>query len=232
MSFGSLTARPRPLLLTTGAAVLLFLVTLAVMCTIAGWSSVGGRLHWRLSVWFAVAFVAEAASFAGYVFAYRSVAAVEGGPRLRLREAAALVAFGFGAFLAKGGAALDSQALRTRDDAEREGEVRVLALDALEHAPLAPAACAAAITLLAQGDRKPGLDFTIPWATLVPVGAVLAVIGVRHRDRFVEKDGWRGTLGDVLEGIHILFRLGREWTRHWPAFAAFQHSGIRSLEFT
>ena len=31
------------------------------------------------------------------------------------------------------------------------------------------AACAAAITLLVQGKRKPGLDFTIPWAVLVPL---------------------------------------------------------------
>jgi uncharacterized membrane protein YbhN (UPF0104 family) len=97
--------------------------------------------------------------------------------------------------------------------------VRVLALDALEHAPLAPAACAAAITLLVQGRRKPGLDFTIPWATLVPLGAVLAYVGVRNRSRFIGKDGWRGRLGHILEGIRILFRLAREWRGHWLGFA-------------
>jgi uncharacterized membrane protein YbhN (UPF0104 family) len=171
-----------------------------------------------MSLWFAVAFAAELVAFCAYVFAYRSVAAVEGGRRLGLREATELVAVGFGAFLAKGGAALDSEALRRRGAGKREGEVRVLALDALEHAPLAPAACAAAIALLVQGRHKPGLDFTIPWATLVPIGAVLAFIGVRHRERFVGADGWRGKLGDALDGIRILFRLAAEWRRYWPGF--------------
>jgi uncharacterized membrane protein YbhN (UPF0104 family) len=213
-----LSAHPRSLVVTTGVAALLFLAALAVMSLIAGWDDVTGRLELRLSFWFAVAFAAEAASFAAYVFAYRSVAAIEQGPQLSLREATALVAFGFGAFLAKGGAALDSKALSTSEGREHEGEIRVMALDALEHAPLAPAACAASITLLAYGLRKPGLDFTIPWATLVPLGAILAFVGVRHRDRFLGQEGWRGKLGQVLESIRILFQLAREWRRHWPAF--------------
>jgi Lysylphosphatidylglycerol synthase TM region len=211
--------RRLPLLVTTAAAAVLFLGSLAVMSAIAGWSKVTHQFHAGLSFWFAVAFAAELVAFCAYVLAYRSVAAVEGGRRLGLREATELVAVGFGAFLAKGGAALDSKALRRRGTSEREGEVRVLALDALEHAPLAPAACAAAITLLVENKHKPGLDFTIPWATLVPLGAVLAFFGVRHRARFVGAEGWRGKLGDVLDGIEILFRLAREWRRHWLGFA-------------
>jgi hypothetical protein len=205
-----------PFVATAGAAAALFLGSLAVMSAIAGWGSVMGQFYVRLSFWFAVAFAAEAVAFVGYVFAYRAVAAVEGGPRLSLRDATALVALGFGAFLAKGGAALDSKALSRGD--EHDGEVRVLALDALEHAPLAPAACVAAITLLAEGSRKPGLDFTIPWGTLVPIGAILAAIGVRHRKRFVGANGWRGKLGDVLGAIAILFQLAREWRTHWVGF--------------
>jgi uncharacterized membrane protein YbhN (UPF0104 family) len=207
-----------PLLATIGVAAVAFLSALAAMSAIAGWDSVMNHFDTRLSFWFAVAFAFELASFCAYVLAYRSVAAVEEGPRLTLAESTKLVAVGFGAFLAKGGAALDSKALRRRGASEREGDVRVLALDALEHAPLAPAACAAAIVLLANGRRKPGLDFTIPWAVLVPLGAVLALVGVRHRERFVGRDGWRGKLGDVLEGIRILFRLAREWRGHWLGF--------------
>jgi hypothetical protein len=210
--------RRLPLLATTALAALVFLSALACMAVIAGWSKVTHQFDTALSFWFAAAFGAELAAFCAYVLAYRSVATVENGPRLGLRDAAELVALGFGAFLAKGGAALDSQALRRRGTSKREGEIRVLALDALEHAPLAPAACAAAITLLVQGKRKPGLDFTIPWAVLVPVGAVLAFIGVRHRERFVGADGWRGKLGDVLDGIRVLFRLAREWREHWIGF--------------
>jgi uncharacterized membrane protein YbhN (UPF0104 family) len=219
VQLGRLSARPRSLAVTTGIAAVLFLGALAVMSAIAGWGSVTDRFDLRPSYWFAVAFAAEAAAFAAYVLAYRSVAAIEDGPQLSLRETVSLVAFGFGAFLAKGGAALDSQALATPGGGEREGEVRVMALDALEHAPLAPAAFVAAVVLLAHGQRKPGLDFTIPWSTMVPLGAVLAFVGVRHRDRFTGCDGWRGKLGDLLESIHILFQLGREWRTHWPAFA-------------
>jgi Lysylphosphatidylglycerol synthase TM region len=210
---------PLPLAATTAAAAIAFAGALAAMAAIAGWNAVTHEFDVSLSFWFAVAFVAEAVSFCAYVFAYRAVAHVEHGRRLSLREAFGLVAVGFGAFLAKGGAALDNRALSSEGSTKEDGDVRVLALDALEHAPLAPAACAAAITLLAQGERKPGLDFTIPWATLVPLGAVLAFVGVRHRDRFLGRDGWRGHLGRVLEGIRILFRLVGEWRVHWPAFA-------------
>jgi uncharacterized membrane protein YbhN (UPF0104 family) len=219
MPLSRLTVRPRSLAITAGGAALLFFAALAVMSAIAGWGAVTSRLQPRLSFWFAVAFAAEGVAFAAYVLAYRSVAAIENGRKLGLREATALVAFGFGAFLAKGGAALDSEVLATPKGGKQEGEIRVMALDALEHAPLAPAACAAAIVLLAQGKRTPGLDFTIPWATLVPLGAVLAIVGVRRRDRFVGRDGWRGKLGDVLESIHILFELVLQGRRHWPAFA-------------
>jgi hypothetical protein len=201
-----------------GVAALVFLVALAAMSTIAGWDTVFDPFRARWSFFFAVAFASELASFASYIFAYRAVAGIEGGPEFSLSDAAALVAVGFGAFLAKGGAALDSIVFRKPGDSKAKGEVRVLALDALEHAPLAPAACAASIDLLIEGQRKPGLDFTIPWATLVPIGAVLAFYGVRHRDRFVDCGGWRGRLGQILEGIRILFRLAAEWRNYWLAF--------------
>ncbi|HZT46246.1 MAG TPA: lysylphosphatidylglycerol synthase domain-containing protein [Gaiellaceae bacterium] len=199
-------------------AAVVFLGTLAVMSAIAGWNEVVDELRPNLSYWFAVAFGAEVLSFAAYVFAYRGIAHIENGPRLSLRESTELVAVGFGAFLAKGGAAVDAKALSSGRGG-REGEIRVLALDALEHAPLAPAACAASIALLVQGKREPPLDFTIPWATLVPLGAVLAFVGVRNRRRFLDREGWRGHLGRILTGIHILFRLACQWRRHWPAFA-------------
>jgi uncharacterized membrane protein YbhN (UPF0104 family) len=82
----------------------------------------------------------------------------------------------------------------------------------------AAAACAAAIDLLVEGQRKPGLDFSILWATLVPIGAVAAAVGVRHRDRFLGKDGWRGQLGQALEGIRLLFKLAADWRGNWLAF--------------
>lgn len=214
----SFSRLPRSVIVAVAGVV--FLATLAVMSAIAGWDPVIDGLRPSLSYWFAVAFVAEAAAFAAYTFAYRAVALIDHGRELGLGESARLVAVGFGAFLAGGGASLDSRALDQpgRDDRDA-GEVRVFALDALEHAPLAPAACIASIVLLVHDQRKPPLDFTIPWATLVPLGAILAAIGVHHRDRFVGREGWRGTLGQILEGIRLLFRMAAEWRANWAAFA-------------
>jgi uncharacterized membrane protein YbhN (UPF0104 family) len=207
-----------PLAITTAVAAAAFVIALAVLSTVAGWGEVESRLHPSSWFWFGVAFAAELSSFCAYVLAYRSVAEVADGRRLRLSESVRLVAVGFGAFLAKGGAALDSSALRGERENEREGEIRVLALDALEHAPLAPAACAAGILLLVEGKSTPGLDFTVPWATLVPLGAILAAVGVKRRERFIGRSGWRGKLGNALEAIHLLFSLARDPRKHWPAF--------------
>ena len=165
-----------PLAVSVTLAAFVSLATLVVMAAIAGWEPVVDQLKPNLSFWFAVAFVAESISFAAYVLAYRGIAHIEGGPQLSLRQATQLVAVGFGAFLAKGGAALDSKVLTSSDSAHEheEGEIRVLALDALEHAPLAPAACVAAMTLLVQGKRKHRLTSRFPgrhssrWARCSP----------------------------------------------------------------
>jgi uncharacterized membrane protein YbhN (UPF0104 family) len=194
-------------------AAVVFLGSLAVMAAIAGWSQVTVTLRIPHSWWLVFAFAAQLVAFAGYVLAYRSVA----GRTLSLREATEFVAIGFGAFLARGGSELDKHVLRNEGDDEEEGEMRVVALDVLEHAPLAPAAWLASIVLLAKGSRTPGLDFTLDWAILVPVGAALAYFGVGRRDRFRGRGGWRGWLGRLLEGIHVLFEILRDWRREWPA---------------
>jgi uncharacterized membrane protein YbhN (UPF0104 family) len=194
-------------------AAVVFAGSLAVMAAIAGWSKVTGALRIPHSWWLAFALLAEVTSFAGYVLAYRTVAR----RKLSLRQASEYVAIGFGAFLARGGSELDKHALRHEGDDEEEGETRVVALDVLEHAPLAPAAWAASLVLLAAGSRTPGLDFTLDWAILVPVGAVLAVFGVRRREHLRGRPGWRGWLGRLLEAIHVLFDILRHWRREWPA---------------
>lgn len=210
--------RPEHLGLTLGGAFVCWAGGLGILAIFAGWDKVSSRIGPDISWWFVLAIVAELVSFAGYVAAYRGVARIEGGAPLALGRAIRLVAVGFGAFLAKGGGTLDASALSRQGTDEDEGEVRVLALDALEHAPLAPAACIASISLIARGQHTPGYDFTIPWALLVPIGGVLAFWGVRRRDAFVGRDGWRGWLGRMLEGIHLLFRLAREWRTNWRAF--------------
>jgi uncharacterized membrane protein YbhN (UPF0104 family) len=210
---------PRRRALTIAAAAVVFAASTGILGTIAGWHDIADQLRQAHPGWLAAAFGFAVIGFGGYVFAYRGIAEVEGGPKLGLSEAMPLVAFGFGAFLVKGGEALDARVLHPGSGARRAGQVRVLALDALEHAPLAPAAWIAALYLLAEDRRKPGLDFTIPWATLVPIGALGAFFAVRHRAALAGRAGWRGRVGDVLEGIHLLFRLVAEIRTTWPAFA-------------
>jgi uncharacterized membrane protein YbhN (UPF0104 family) len=119
-------------------------------------------------------------------------------------NALAAVAAGFGPFVARGGFAVDVHAFKQTGISDREVRVRVLGLGALEYALLAPAACAAAIALLASGVTKPSLALTLPWAIAVPLGFAFALWAVGHRHRFHDKGGWREHLSQALESIHVL----------------------------
>jgi hypothetical protein len=79
-------------------AGVLFVGALVVMAGLAGWRTLVDQLRPTVSFWFAVAFAAELVAFGAYVFAYRAVAHIEGGPRIGWLEAACVVAVGFGAF--------------------------------------------------------------------------------------------------------------------------------------
>jgi len=149
----------------------------------AGFESVLHELRHFDPIWLPVAFAMELAAYVGYVVAYREVARVEGGPRLGLGRAGAIVAAGFGAFVIRGGFVVDRQALEAAGLDPREARARVLGLGALEYAILAPAAALAAVILLARGSTHPSLGFTLPWVIAVPLGfaAAFAALTRRHR---------------------------------------------------
>src|SRR5205807_123684 len=111
----------------------------------------------------------------------REVARVEDGPRLPHSRAIALVATGFGVFIARGGFSVDLHAFRQEFVDDREARVRVLGLGALEYALLAPATCIVAILLLLDHVHQPGSGLTMPWAIAVPTGGVLALAALRLR---------------------------------------------------
>ena len=79
----------------------------------AGFSHVVHELGHFDPIWLPVAFGMELAAYLGYVVAYREVARVEGGPRLGLGRAGAIVAAGFGVFVIRGGFVVDRQALES-----------------------------------------------------------------------------------------------------------------------
>jgi hypothetical protein len=178
--------------------------TLFAVAWYAGLGHVWTRIHAVQPIWFLVALGAEAVAYVGYVLSYREVSRVEKGPEMPVRDALAAVTAGFGAFVAQGGFAVDLHAFRDAGISDREARVRVLGLGALEYALLAPAACIAAIALLAMGVAKPAPALTLPWAIAVPIGFAGAVWAVGHRSRFHGKSGWREHLAQALDSIYVL----------------------------
>lgn len=173
--------------------------TLVAMAWFAGFDRVLARLQAIDPVWFAVAFGAEILAYVGYVLSYREVARVEDGGQMARMDAVAAVAAGFGPFVARGGFAIDVHAFKRHGLSDRDVRVRVMGLGALEYALLAPAACAVAILLLAQGAHKPSPGLTLPWAIAVPLGFAAALVALGKRDSFA-----RGRFADALESIYVL----------------------------
>ena len=182
----------------------LALAALVGVAWVAGFGRVIGRLDEINPIWFAVAFGAEVLAYVGYILGYREVARVEEGPELGHGHTAAIVSTGFGAFVARGGFAVDMHAFRDAGVSEREARVRVLGLGALEYALLAPAACATAAFLVAEGRHRPSLGLTLPWIVAVPLGFLAATWALEHRHRFRNSRGWRDAIAQALDSIYVL----------------------------
>src|SRR5215212_7204811 len=86
----------------------------------AGFAAVAERLRHVDATWLPLALAAEVLAYVGYVLAYREVARVEDGPRLAHSRALALVATGFGVFIARGGFSVDLHAFRQEFVSDRE----------------------------------------------------------------------------------------------------------------
>ncbi len=173
----------------------------------AGFGAVSDRFQHVDAGWLPLALAAEVLAYVGYVLAYREVARVEDGPRLAHSRALALVATGFGVFIARGGFSVDLHAFRQEFVSDREARVRVLGLGALEYALLAPATCIVAILLLVDHVHQPGTGLTMPWAIAVPTGGVLALSALRLRDRLRGRHGWRDHVAQWLDSIHVIRQL-------------------------
>jgi uncharacterized membrane protein YbhN (UPF0104 family) len=203
-------AAQHALLVAVGAALAIGAVV--GIAWAAGFGRVAEELDHVNPIWLPVAFGMEVAAYFGYVVAYRELARVEGGPRLGIGRAGAIVAAGFGAFVVRGGFVVDRHALEAAGLDARQARIRVLGLGALEYAVLAPAAALAAIILLARGATQPSLGFTLPWAIAVPLGFVgaFAALGLRTRLR-------EGLLKHALDGVAVLRRLLSQRPHHGGA---------------
>jgi uncharacterized membrane protein YbhN (UPF0104 family) len=198
------------------AAVLAFGALVGVAWA-AGFAEVLELLAHPRYLWLPLAGVATAASYVGYIVAYREAAFTERGPHASLRHVGALVACGFGLFIPRGGFALDFEALKRAGIPAREARVRTLSLGTLEYAVLAPAAFAVAVLLLAR-SWPTGLGVKLSWAIGVPFGAAIALSLLRHRRRLHRAGGWRDGLAHFLDGIAHTLRL---WRRPHHGLVAF-----------
>lgn len=190
------------------------------MAYVAGFSDVASamaRVSWP---WLVGSAAAIGLSFAGYYLAYRGIYEVEDGHQLRTRQMRAVVAGGFGGFLAHGGSALDNYALRAAGAEERDATVRVSALAGMEHGVIAILGTAAGITVLALGLSQPPADFSIPWSVLpIPGFAIAFWAAERYRAGLRDRHGWRGKMGVFLDSIHLNRLLFLRPRDHGPAVA-------------
>ncbi len=185
------------------------------MAYVAGFGAVQNRLAHADWWWLAPSFAAVLLAFASYYFAYRGITRVDGGPELDRSSLLAVVAAGFGGFLAHGGTALDEFAMRAAGADEREAKVRIGALAGFEHGMLAILVCPAAIAALIAGVVIPRTDFTWPWAIIPPAAFVLVIwLAERYRDRLRDRGGWRRHVAMFFDVAHLVYAVIRDPRRY------------------
>jgi uncharacterized membrane protein YbhN (UPF0104 family) len=190
-------------------AAILSVGALVGMAASVGFEQVWQKLIYPHWIWLPIAVVGQLVAYLGYVLAYREVARAEQGPELAVPRVAALVATGFGVFIQGGGFALDKAALERAGLSKQQARERVLGLQTLEYAVLAPATVVASAYLLAEKGGAIDPTMTVPWLVFVPVGAVATLLALRHRNAFRRK-GWRMHVYASLSAIQLLLRLLRQ----------------------
>jgi hypothetical protein len=177
-------------------------VGLAYVAGFAQVRAVLGDFHW---VWIWALAGALGFSFAGYYYAYQGIVTVAGGPRVPGAHMRNIVTVDFGGFFSGVGGVLDRYALEGVGASQRDARSRVRALAGLEVGVLALGGTATAIAVLALGSSTPPPSFTLPWAVIPVPGFLIAFwVAERCRDRFQDRPGWRGTIGNFLESIHLI----------------------------
>jgi uncharacterized membrane protein YbhN (UPF0104 family) len=212
-------ARHMVLLVALGAA--LEIGAAVGLGSVAGFHAVYQVLAGVRWPWLGVSLGAFAAGVLAYCVAYSSLCRLHSVCPLPPGKLLAVVLAGFGAFLPRGGAALDSVALRAAGAPRRDAAVQVTALLGLEQGVLALAGCGAAVAVLALGLARPPGAETVPWAVVpLPAGALAFWAAARYRGWARRQVRTRPRLDVVAEGIHVVQEtFGRSALRHPAAVA-------------
>ncbi len=185
------------------------------MASIAGFAAVGRRLAVYDWPWFAASAGGVLVAFVGYRFAFDRLVWSDG-HGVSWTERLGVVAAGFGAFVPKGGTALDRYIMRITGRDRRDSDVRLAALQALEMAPIALGACLAAyLALFVGGHDSAPIGYSVPWAIGPIIGTPLVgLLARRYHRRLRDTRGVRYWVGITLEGIALIgsiLRRPRSW---------------------
>jgi uncharacterized membrane protein YbhN (UPF0104 family) len=235
--------KPHRLALLTALAALLYVGGGVGMAYVAGFEAVWRTVRHPSWPWLVASLCGVVLAFAGYYFGYRGVGKIEGGPDdLSHGDRLAVVAAGFGGFLAHGGTGIDKDVMRAAGGSEREAKVRVALLGGLEHGVLAIPCSVAGMVLVIEGIDKPPSDFTIPWAIGPAIGFAVAFWAAeRYRDRLRGRGGIRERLSIGLDATHLIwtaFRLPLRYAganfgmlAYWLADMAALWAGMAAFGF-
>jgi|GEM_PF-539034 len=231
------------------AAVLLGLALVAGVIALVGhvteYSKLEAALDQVSAAWFPLAGAGVIVAYAGYIAAYRELAAVDGGPRLGAWTVTRVVGIGFGAFVvgsAAGGLAVDYWALRRAGCSPHEALRRVLGLNTLQWAALGGLAALAGVAALTGLASSVPLALALAWVVVVPL--CFAAGGWVSAPARIERFGtpplapaprswspgplarwaWTGlrsALADAIGGLrYVRAVLGRPW-RYPTGFAGY-----------
>jgi glycosyltransferase 2 family protein len=159
-------------LLAIALAIALVAGVVGVIGNIADFDRLREALGRIDPVWLAPAVTGKLAGYAGYILAYRDVAAMRDGPRLPAWAVTRIVGIGFGAFVAgsaAGGLAVDWWALRRAGCGGHDALRRVLGFNTLQWAALGTFAALAGLAVVAGDAPEVPAAMALAWLVGVPL---------------------------------------------------------------
>jgi glycosyltransferase 2 family protein len=166
---------PGRMLLTVAAGIAIVAGVVGLIGHVAEFSRLREALSEMEPAWFVPAVVGKFGGYAGYILAYRSVAAMNGGPRLPMWTVTRIVAIGFGAVVAvsgPGGLAVDWWALHRAGCTVHDALRRVLGFNTLQWGALGLFAALSGAAALAGAAPEVPLGMDIGWLVVVSLCVV------------------------------------------------------------